>query len=117
MFKFKLPDLSSVFILRDLVCSFALACPPTPVGPPSWDLVKVLEYLRGPSFEPLASQSLRTVTLKTLFLLFLATAKRVGELQALSHCIATWGSDIEVLTSRNSSLKLNLYRTYYRVPF
>ena len=96
VFKYKLPDLSSDFILRDMVRSFTLACLPTPVGPPSWDLVKVLEYLRGPSFEPLASQSLWTVTLKTLFLLSLATAKRVGELQALSHLIATRGSDIAV---------------------
>ena len=55
-----------------------------PVGPPSRDLVQVLSYLRGPTFEPLSSKPLRLVTMKVSFLLALATAKRVDELQALS---------------------------------
>ena len=36
-----------------------------------------------PFFEPLHSKPLKVITMKTLFLLSLAAAKRVGELQAL----------------------------------
>ena len=32
--------------------------------------------------------------MKTLFLVALATAKRVGELQALSNCVAVQGDDM-----------------------
>ena len=45
----------------------------------------MLEYLRSPVFEPLSLSSLRNLTRKTLSLVALATAKRVGELQALSR--------------------------------
>ena len=47
-------------------------------------LLKVLEYLKSPVFEPLHQSSLRDLTRKTLFLVALTSAKRVGELQALS---------------------------------
>ena len=39
-------------------------------------------------FEPLSNASLRDLTRKTLFLVALATAKRVGELQALSRIVS-----------------------------
>ena len=45
---------------------------------------------------PLASKPLKTLTIKTLFLLFLATAKRVGNFQAFSFCVAFKGSDISL---------------------
>ena len=61
---------------------------------PTWDLYHVLVYLRVPVFEPLASQDLRTVTCKVLFLLSLATTKRVGELQVLSCSFAFCGKDL-----------------------
>ena len=51
---------------------------------PTWDLLRVLSLLCGSPFEPLESCSLRDLTRKTLFLLSLATARRVGELQAVS---------------------------------
>ena len=51
----------------------------------------MLEYLRSPVFELLSSTSLRDLTRKTLFLVALATAKRVGELQTLS-CIVSFSS-------------------------
>ena len=47
----------------------------------------MLNFLRS-SFEPLSSASLRDLTRKTLFLISLATAKRVGELQALSRRVS-----------------------------
>ena len=58
------------------------------VRPPSLDLTKVLDYLRSPVFEPLSNASLRDLTRKILFLVALATARRVGELQALSRIVS-----------------------------
>ena len=53
----------------------------------------MLWFLRGPPFEPLASASLRSLTQKVLFLVSLATARRVGELQAVSREVSFSGSD------------------------
>ena len=53
----------------------------------------VLRFLRGPPFETLASASLRALTQKVLFLVSLATARRVGELQAVSREVSFSGSD------------------------
>ena len=64
MFKFVLPEIQDSFILRDLIRSFELERPLLPDGPPSWDLVRVLSFLRGGSFEPLSLCSLRQLTLK-----------------------------------------------------
>ena len=84
VFKSILPEISSSPIIHDLLRSFQVEAPVREVRPPSWDLPRVLNYLRSSPFEPLSSASLRDLTRKTLFLLSLATAKRVGELQALS---------------------------------
>ena len=54
----------------------------------------MLCFLRGPPFEPLSSCSLRELTQKVLFLVSLATARHVGELQAVSRDISFSGSDI-----------------------
>ena len=89
-----LPDICTSFALRDLICSFELQRPSAPVGPPSWDLVKVLEYLCGPVFELLSSKPLRVITINILFLLSLVMAKQVGERQALSSRVVFHGPDI-----------------------
>lgn len=51
---------------------------------PPWDLELVLRALGEPPFEPLESVDLKWLSFKTALLLALATAKRVGELHALS---------------------------------
>ena len=79
-FKFRLPEISSSPALKDLICSFAISRPSHVISPPSWDLDKVLKLLRGPPFEPLDSIDLKHLTQKCLFLVALATAKRVSEL-------------------------------------
>ena len=79
VFRFWLLELQDSFVLWDLVRSFELEHPRRPPGPPAWDLVEVLEFLRGPTFEPLHSRPLRVVIMKVLFLLSLATTKRVEE--------------------------------------
>ena len=51
---------------------------------PNWDLPSVLWKLCDPPFEPLESADLKFLTWKTVFLLAVASAARVGELHALS---------------------------------
>ena len=63
----------------------------------SWDLDIVLRHQLSSVFEPLENASLRALTKKTLFLVSLATAKRFGELQALSKRVAAIGDDLMVL--------------------
>ena len=94
VFKFCLPEISSSPILKDLVRSFEISAPRSLHHSPPWDLDKVLEYLSGPSFEPLAEASLRNKTRKALFLLAMATAKCMEELQDLSFSVSHWGDDL-----------------------
>ncbi|XP_038163380.1 uncharacterized protein LOC119798106 [Cyprinodon tularosa] len=51
---------------------------------PSWDLPLVLDALTTTPFEPLDQVELKVVALKTALLLALVSAKRVGEIHALS---------------------------------
>ena len=88
VFKSILPETSTSPILHDLWRSFQVEAPVRGVHPPAWDLIKVLDFLRSSVFKPLTNASLRDLTRKTLFLVALATAKRVGELQALSRLVS-----------------------------
>ncbi|MPC21703.1 hypothetical protein E2C01_014697 [Portunus trituberculatus] len=63
---------------------------------PSWNLDVVLRYITKALFEPLQLSSTRDLTRKTLFLLALATAQRIGEIQALSHRTSWQGQDLLV---------------------
>ena len=74
-------------VLRDLLRSFRLSSAERLFRPPAWDLSVVLVFLNSSAFEPLSQALLRALSQKTLFLLALATAKRVGELQALSSIV------------------------------
>ena len=94
VFKFPLPEISSSPVLKDLVRSFEISAPRPIFPPPPWDLDKVLEFLSGPPFEPLARASFLDKTKKALFLLAMATAKRVSELQALSFSVSFQGEDL-----------------------
>jgi len=49
---------------------------------PPWDLQLVLQGLTGPLFEPMAVAPLKFVTLKTVFLLGLASGSRRSEIHA-----------------------------------
>ena len=88
VFCFKLPEISTSPVLQDLLRSFQVAAPSRSIQPPSWDLNKVLTYLCSSTFDPMESVSLRSLFKKTLFLVSLATAKRVSELQALSSIVS-----------------------------
>ena len=94
VFRFILPELSTHFILHDLLRSFRLERPLSSSRVLPWDLLHVLHFLWGPPFEPLASSSLRDLTRKVLFVVSLATARRVGELQAVSREVSFSDSDV-----------------------
>ena len=83
-----LPEISTSPVIQDLLLSFMGEAPCRAIRPPTWDLLKVLTYLRPSVFQPLPTASLRDLTHKTLFLVALATAKRGGELQALSRFVS-----------------------------
>ena len=70
------------------------------IAAPKWDLNLVLQSLTRKPYEPLENSSLHNLTLKTTFLLALASAKRISELQGLSYLVK-WASD-------KSSATLNL---------
>ena len=94
VFKFPLPEISTSPILKDLIRSFEISAPRPLFPPPPWDLDKVLQFLSGPPFEPLARASFLNKTKKALFLLAMATVKRVSELQALSFSVSFQGEDL-----------------------
>ena len=94
VFRFVLPEVSSHPVLHDLLCSFWIECPLPSSRVPPWDLLRVLTLLWGPPFEPLASCSLRDLSRKVLFLVSLALARRVDELQAVSSSVSFSGGYI-----------------------
>ena len=68
--------------VSDMIASMKLQRPRiTPF--PQWDLGIVLETLSKSPYEPLREASLKHLTLKTIFLLAMASAGRRSELQAL----------------------------------
>ena len=72
---------------------------------PSWDLTLVLDALSRDPFEPLDTVSLKILTLKTVLLIALTTAKRSSDIHALSvnpSCMRFSGNGSRV------SLKPNL---------
>lgn len=74
---------SHPLVKRFLKGACRLRPPPRQVVPP-WDLQTVLDGLEGPPFEPLEKTDIRFLSFKTALLLALSSAKRVGDLCALS---------------------------------
>ena len=77
-------DVSTNQDISDVIRSFIVERPIIKKESIAWNVDIVLKYLCSERFEPLSSASLRDVTRKTMFLVALALAKRVSELQALS---------------------------------
>ena len=94
VFRCVLPSISSHPALHDLPRSFRIERPLPSSRVPPWDLPQVLAFLRGPPFEPLTSCSLWDLSRKVLFLVSLATACHVGELQAVSSAVSFSGGDV-----------------------
>ena len=70
--------------LSDLLRALFLKRPPVRKLLPSWSLPAVLEALTKAPFEPLAEASLRNLTIKTVFLVAIASGQRRSALHALS---------------------------------
>ena len=84
-FKFKTGNrVGSNPVLSELIRSFELQRPVQGSLTPKWDLSWVLVCLQKAPFEPLDKASKLHVTIKTAFLLALATAKRCSEIHALA---------------------------------
>ena len=117
VFRFHLLSLSSDPVLRDLLQSFKLSSAERVLRPPAWDLARVLQFLNSSHFEHLSQASLLALSQKALFLLGLATAKRVGELQALSSVVTFVGLDaclsyIPQFVAKSESLTRSIPRSF-----
>ena len=77
-------DFGSHPVLSELIKSFAIQRPVDRPLAPKWDLAFVLTHMCKAPFEPLDKASLFYLSVKTVFLVTLATARRVSEVHALS---------------------------------
>ena len=87
-------DLAASREITTLLRSFARSVNPVELRPPAWDISLVLQSLTGAPYEPLRTCEERFLAQKMLFLLALASAKRIGELHALSYRVSHtrgWG--------------------------
>ena len=77
-------DFGSHPVLLELIKSFAIQRPVDRPLAPKWDLAFVLTHMCKAPFEPLHKASLFYLSVKTVFLVTLATARRGSEVHALS---------------------------------
>ena len=77
-------DFGSHPILSELIKSFAKQRPVDRSLAPKWDLAFVLSHMCKAPFEPLVKASLFHLSVKTVFLVTLATARRVSEVHAFA---------------------------------
>ena len=87
-------DLAASCEITTLLRSSSRSVNPVELRPPAWDVSLVLQSLPGAPYEPLRTCEEHFLAQKTLFLLALASAKRIGELHALSYRVShirDWG--------------------------
>nr|XP_043888269.1 uncharacterized protein LOC122773567 [Solea senegalensis] len=86
---------------------------------PLWDLLVVLDALSQHPFEPLEAVGMKFVSLKTVLLLALSTAKRVSDLQALSirpSCLQFGPGLSKVCLRPNPAFVPKVVESAYRCP-
>ena len=76
--------------LQAMVRSFRLEDQKLVFKPPQWDLNTVLTHLSSAAFEPIDDIPLEALTIKTVFLLGMATAARVSEIHAIDSTRITF---------------------------
>ena len=76
-------DLTSSRVIADLISALAHDRPRHLKTFPKWDLTMVLTSLNKPPYEPLQAADLKALTFKTVFLVWLASGARRGEVHAL----------------------------------
>ena len=94
VFALKGMDLADSRPVSMLLRSFSKFVRPEEIRPPTWDVTLVLQSLTQAPYEPLRTSDERFLAQKMLFLLALASAKRIGEFHALLHRICHsrgWG--------------------------
>ena len=79
-----LEKLSQHVWVKDFLKGAKRQCPRLKNPLPKWNLQLVLQSMRGHPFEPMNGNRLGWVTWKTAFIVGITTARRVGEVQALS---------------------------------
>ena len=87
-------DLAASREIAMLLRNFSRSVDPVELYPPVWDVSLVLQSLTGAPYEPLRTCEECFLAQKTLFLLALVSAKRIGELHALSYRVShtrNWG--------------------------
>ncbi|KAK0152737.1 hypothetical protein N1851_005729 [Merluccius polli] len=90
--------------------------PPLRNPVPRWDLPLVLGALSRPPFEPLQDLGLDVLSMKTAFLLAIASARRVSELHALSvhgECLIWHPGDTGVTLRPNPSFLSKTFSTAF----
>ena len=88
VFTLKGIDLANSKELSMLFRSFTKSCSPQDLRPTAWDVALVLQSLTNQPYEPIREAEERFLAHKTLFLIALASAKRVGELHAFSYRVS-----------------------------
>ena len=81
-------DLASSREITMFLRSFSRSVNSMYLRPPAWDVALVLQSLTGAPYEPLRTCDERFLAQKTIFLLALASAKRIGELHALLYRVS-----------------------------
>ena len=81
-------DLAASREITTLLRSFARSVNPVELRPPAWDVSLVLQSLTGLRMSLCGRVRSVFLAQKTLFLLALASAKRIGELHALSYRVS-----------------------------
>jgi len=92
------PDITEDPCIKALIKSHRLARVVAGNQVPPWDLAVVLKYISQAPFEPIHECEIKNLTLKTLFLVALASGKRRGELHALTREGFGWNHSKSVVT-------------------
>ena len=78
-------DFSKNLELSSILSKYHLECPRERFEVPDWNLVLVLNALLQEPFEPLKTVSIKYLTYKTVFLVAMAMAARVSEVNAIDY--------------------------------
>jgi integrase len=89
----QLEDVGTHPVVSNLIKSFKRDRPVMVNQFPQWNLVYVLNTLTRAPYEPLKDASMMHLTIKTVFLLLLASGRRRGEIHALDATRCQWSED------------------------
>jgi integrase len=86
-------DIGHDRVVSHLIKAYKIARPRSLKTVPQWNLAYVLQALTIAPYEPLKNSSILHLTCKTLLLLLLASAKRLGEVHAIDMTRIQWKED------------------------